>query len=256
VRPEPLHYLWWLISRASGVVALVLVSLSVLMGLSMAARAIPRPAWKRVVARLHEHVALAALSAVGLHGASLLGDSWLKPGLRGIVIPFALPYRPAFTGAGIIAGYLMVLIGPSFYVRRRIGAGRWRKVHRVGAAIWALSVAHTLGAGSDASALWLRAVVLAPVAPLAYLLVLRAVRSASGSGQRRPALAPATGAALATHRRPRHDQHGAARVPDQRLPHAARHQPRDRTPATGAQHDQVERLGQRAHLVPGIADGG
>ena len=176
MRPEPLHYLWWLISRASGVVALALVSLSVLMGLAMAARAIPRPGWKRTVARLHEHVALTALAAVGLHGVSLLGDTWLKPGLRGIAIPFALHYRPGFTGAGIIAGYLMVLVGPSFYVRRRIGAGRWRKLHRVSAAIWLLSVVHTLGAGSDATAPWLRAMVLAPVAPIAYLLVLRLAR--------------------------------------------------------------------------------
>jgi sulfoxide reductase heme-binding subunit YedZ len=185
VRAEPLHYLWWLISRASGVVALALVSLSVLMGLSMAARAIPRPGWKRTVARLHEHVALTALAAVGLHGVSLLGDTWLKPGLRGIAIPFALHYRPGFTGAGIIAGYLMLLVGPSFYMRRRIGAGRWRKLHRVSAAIWMLSVVHTLGAGSDATQLWLRAVVLAPVAPTAYLLVLRLARERPA--RRRPA---------------------------------------------------------------------
>jgi methionine sulfoxide reductase heme-binding subunit len=190
VRPEPLHYLWWLISRASGVVALTLVSLSVLMGLSMAARAIPRPGWKRTVARLHEHVALAALAAVGLHGVSLLGDAWLKPGLRGISIPFALSYRPGFTGAGIIAGYLMMLVGPSFYLRRRIGAGRWRKLHRVSAAIWILAVAHTLGAGSDATSLWLRAVVLAPVAPIAYLLVLRLARERPAAARRSAPRAP------------------------------------------------------------------
>lgn len=187
MRPEPLHYLWWLISRASGVLALALVSLSVLMGLAMAARAIPRPGWKRTVARLHEHVALTALAAVALHGVSLLGDTWLKPGVRGITIPFALHYRPGFTGAGIIAGYLMMLVGPSFYLRRRLGAARWRKLHRVSAAIWMLSVLHTLGAGSDATALWLRAVVLAPVAPIAYLLVLRLARERPAS--RRPASA-------------------------------------------------------------------
>jgi methionine sulfoxide reductase heme-binding subunit len=197
VRPEPLHYLWWLISRASGVLALALVSLSVLMGLSMAARAIPRPSWKRSVARLHEHVALVALAAVGVHGLALLGDRWLKPGLREIAIPFALHYRPGFTGAGIIAGYLIVLVGPSFYLRRRIGPGRWRKLHRVSAAIWVLSVVHTLGAGSDASRLWLRAVVLAPVAPIAYLLVLRLARERPA--MRRPA---ATHARRGAHRPP------------------------------------------------------
>jgi methionine sulfoxide reductase heme-binding subunit len=185
VRPEPLHYVWWLISRASGVVALVLVSLSVLMGLSMAARAIARPGYKRTVARLHENVALAALAAVALHGFSLLGDGWLHPGLRGIAIPFAMSYRPPFTAAGILAGYLLVLIGPSFYLRRRIGAGRWRKLHRFSAAAWALAVVHTMGSGSDASAVWLRAVVLAPVAPVAYLLVLRVAQASARPRSRR-----------------------------------------------------------------------
>lgn len=183
MKSDPLHYLWWLISRASAVVALVLVSLSVLMGLSMAARAIRRPGRKRTVARLHEHVALAALAAIGLHGVSLLGDGWLRPGLRGVAIPFATSYRPPFTGAGIVAGYLLVLIGPSFYLRRRIGAGRWRKLHRLGTVVWALSVAHTLGAGSDATTLWLRAVVLAPLAPIAYLIVLRVARERPARAQ-------------------------------------------------------------------------
>jgi sulfoxide reductase heme-binding subunit YedZ len=191
VKSDPLHYLWWLISRASGVVALVLVSLSVVMGLSMAARAIRRPARKRAVARLHEHVALTALAAIGLHGLSLLGDGWLRPGLRGIAIPFATSYRPPFTASGIVAGYLLVLVGPSFYLRRRLGAGRWRKLHRFSAVVWALSVAHTLGAGSDARAIWLRAVVLAPVAPIAYLLVLRVAR---GSQRREPTTPRSTAA--------------------------------------------------------------
>lgn len=124
-RTEPLNVIWWLVSRASGIVALVLISATVLLGLAMAARAVRRPAIKRVSARLHEHLALAAIAAIGLHGAALLGDHWLKPGWRGITIPFALSYRPAFTGIGIIAGYLAVLPGPSFCLRRRLGTRRW-----------------------------------------------------------------------------------------------------------------------------------
>lgn len=190
---HPLHYIWWLASRASGVVALVLITLSVLMGLAMASRTLSPPSIKRTVARLHEHVALSGLGAVAIHGLTLLGDRWLRPGLRGIAIPFAMSYRPAFTGLGVIAGYLAVLVGPSFYVRRRLGAGRWRKLHRVSAAIWMLSAIHTLGAGSDSSKLWLRVIVLAPTVPLAYLLVLRLLRGRSQRGGR--GCASATGAA-------------------------------------------------------------
>jgi sulfoxide reductase heme-binding subunit YedZ len=170
---QPLQDLWWLVSRASGIVALALISLSVLVGLAMAAKVLRRPSLKRYGARLHEHLALTALTAIAIHGLSLLGDHWLKPGWRGITIPFLLSYRPGFTGAGIIAGYLALLLGPSFHLRRRIGARRWRKLHRATVIVWLLSVIHALGAGSDGGNPWLRAVALAPLAPIVYLLVVR-----------------------------------------------------------------------------------
>jgi methionine sulfoxide reductase heme-binding subunit len=64
------------------------------------------------------------------------------------VRPFALSYRPAFTGIGIIARYLAVLLGASFYLRRRLGTRRWRSLHRLTVVIWVLSAGHALGAGS------------------------------------------------------------------------------------------------------------
>lgn len=174
----PLTYIWWLISDAAGIVALVLVSASVSLGLAMAARAIHGPALRRIAMRLHEQLALAALVSIAVHGLALLGDHWLKPGLAGIAVPFALHYRPGFTGLGIIAGYLAALLGPSFYLRRRIGARRWRRLHRATVLVWALSVVHALGGGTDAARLWLRLVVLAPLVPIVYLLVVRALDSA------------------------------------------------------------------------------
>ena len=173
---EPLNYVWWLAGRASGVVALVLISLSVVMGLAMAAKAIRRPGLKRAVAKLHEHVALTALGAIAIHGLTLLEDPWLKPGWRGIAVPFAITYRPVFTGLGIIAAYAAVLLGPSFYLRRHIGVRRWRKLHTLLVLAWLLAGVHTLGAGSDGRKLWLEAVVAAPVVPIVYLLVLRILK--------------------------------------------------------------------------------
>ena len=179
----PLHYLPWLISRASGVIALALVSLSVSLGLAMATGSLRRPGLKRKAARLHEHLALCALGAIALHGLALLGDGWLRPGLRGITVPFALHYRPIYTGLGIIAGYLAVLLGPSFYLRRRIGPARWRKLHRLTIAIWFLAAVHTVGAGSDAARPWLRLIVVTPIAPILYLFVLR-LRTQPGAAKR------------------------------------------------------------------------
>lgn len=214
---EPINYLWWLVSRASGIVALVLISLSVLMGLAMATKVLRRPGVRRAVARLHEHVALVALVAIALHGVSLLGDQWLKPGWRGITVPFALSYRPSFTGLGIIAGYLAALLGPSFYLRRRIGARRWRKLHRATIAVWALAVIHTLGAGSDRSKLWLQCIVLAPGVPVVYLVVLRLLPGEARDPRRPQRPASARSSAI--------DHSGRSHRPPapERQPIAARH---------------------------------
>ena len=187
-----LPYLWWLVSRASGILALVLISLSVLMGLAMAAKVLRAPKARRTLVTLHEHVALTALAAIGVHGVSLLGDGWLKPGLCGITVPFALSYRPQFTGLGIIAGYLALLLGPSFYLRRRIGARRWRRLHVLIPADWVLSVIHTLGSGSVGDQLWMRAIVVAPVAPMVYLLTLRLLRPAPRKARPTTSEVPAT----------------------------------------------------------------
>lgn len=184
-RPEPINYVWWLVSRASGIIGLLLITLSVLVGLAMASRVLGRPGLKRAAARLHEHVALAALVAIGVHGLALLGDHWLRPGWRGIAVPFAMSYRPPFTGVGIIGGYLALLLGPSFYLRRRIGARRWRKLHRAVAVTWLLSAVHALGAGSDGHALWLRALVIVPSVPIVYLFVRRMLRADAAAAPRR-----------------------------------------------------------------------
>jgi methionine sulfoxide reductase heme-binding subunit len=184
---QPLSVVWWLVSRASGTVALVLISLSVILGLTMAAKVLRQPASRRTAATLHEHMALVALVAIAVHGVSLLGDHWLHPGWRGIAVPFALSYRPGATGIGIIAGYLAVLLGPSFYARRRIGARRWRSLHRGIGVVWVMAAVHTLGAGTDGGRMWLRIIVLAPVAPIVYLLVVRVALTGSLPRSSRPA---------------------------------------------------------------------
>jgi sulfoxide reductase heme-binding subunit YedZ len=160
---------------------LVLICASVLMGLAMATKVIRPPRLKRACARLHEHIALIAIAAIAVHGLALLGDHWLKPGVRGIAVPFAISYRTQFTALGIIAGYLAALLGPSFYFRRRIGARRWRQLHRATVLVWILAVIHTLGAGSDGATLWLRGTVLGTGVPIVYLIALRLLQGGGGS---------------------------------------------------------------------------
>lgn len=165
------HHLFWITSRAAGGAAMLLASASVLVGLMMSSSR--RNPNRRDLRTLHEALSVTALAMVGLHGVSLLGDAFLNPGIAGILIPFAGPYRPLWTGLGILAGYGLALLGFSYYLRDRIGAVRWRRLHRLTAAFWLLAIVHTIGAGSDATEPWFLILNAVPIVPAALLLALR-----------------------------------------------------------------------------------
>jgi sulfoxide reductase heme-binding subunit YedZ len=164
---------WWIASRASGLVALVLVTISVGIGLAMAGKVMRRPGLSRKLVAIHEQTALAGLVAIAVHGITLLGDPWLNPGVAGVTVPFAMSFRTIFTGLGVVAAYLAALLGLSFYARRRIGARLWRKAHRATVLVYVLGLVHALGAGTDASAVWFRWWVVLTAPPIGGLFVYR-----------------------------------------------------------------------------------
>jgi sulfoxide reductase heme-binding subunit YedZ len=171
--PDPANYVWWLAARSAGVVAFLLIAAAVLIGLFLSANLSRRPGLKRDLVKVHQQVALAALATIAAHGVLLLGDKWLKPGLVGITVPFSLAYRPVWTGLGILAGYLAVALGPTFYLRKRIGARRWRLLHRTTVLVYVLAVMHSLGSGTDGASPWFTAIVIATAIPIIVLLALR-----------------------------------------------------------------------------------
>jgi methionine sulfoxide reductase heme-binding subunit len=171
--PDPLEYGWWLASRAAGVTAYVLFSIAVLCGLMMAGRVAKVPARKRVILQVHEHAALAGLVAMAVHGITLMGDRWLDPGPAGVLVPFVIDVKTLAVAPGIVAAYLAAALGLSFYVKRRLGAARWRKLHRYTMLAWTLGLVHAIFAGTDTATLWMRLVLLWTAVPVAVLFVVR-----------------------------------------------------------------------------------
>jgi sulfoxide reductase heme-binding subunit YedZ len=184
---------WWLASRASGLLALVLVTISVGIGLAMAGKVMRRPNLSRKLLAIHEHTAVIGIVAIAVHGITLLGDPWLNPGMKGVAVPFAMGFRPLFTGLGVVAGYLAALLGLSFYFRKRIGARHWRTAHRATVVVYLLGLVHAFGAGTDASAVWFRwwVALTAPVIGGLFVYRILSRRGARRSATRRPtSLAP------------------------------------------------------------------
>jgi ferredoxin-NADP reductase len=171
--PDPMEYGWWLASRAAGIVALLCVTVSVAVGLAMAGRVVRDPRRARGLVALHQQTALAGLVAIAVHGITLLGDRFLDPGLAGIAVPFVMRHAPLWTGLGVSAGWLAAVLGLSYWIRGRIGPGLWRRLHRATIVVYALSIAHVLGSGTDAGEPWMRLLLLATGAPVLFLFVLR-----------------------------------------------------------------------------------
>ena len=184
------QHAWWLAGRASGVVALALVTLSVGIGLTMSARLMRRPGLARRLTAVHEQAALTGLVAIAVHGLTLLGDPWLHPGLSGITVPFVSAYRPFWTGLGIVGGWLAAVLGLTFYARRWIGPRRWRRAHRPTVAVYALRCPHDRRGNRRRLAMARWAMVISAV-PIALPLPRAACCRGAGSSRRRVRYGPA-----------------------------------------------------------------
>jgi sulfoxide reductase heme-binding subunit YedZ len=179
-------YLFWITSRAAGSAALLLSSMTVCAGLLAGGRIV---AGHRAELRVaHEALSLAALAALAIHGLSLLGDGYLHPSVGDIAIPFLSGYETLWTSTGIIAFWMLLVLGLSYYARTRIGVQRWRKLHRFAALAWLLGLVHALGEGTDAGQAWFLAMIAVAVVPALALLAARLLdlRGARGTQASRP----------------------------------------------------------------------
>jgi sulfoxide reductase heme-binding subunit YedZ len=164
-------HLYWITSRAAGVSALLLSSASVGVGVTMSGRLLRgRGPGLRVA---HEALSLATLLALAVHGLALLGDGFIEMGLADVTIPFATSYKTLWVGMGVVGGWLLVLLGLSYYARARIGAQRWKRLHRWTLLAWVLGTAHALGAGTDAGVAWFAISAGVVVAPALLLVAMR-----------------------------------------------------------------------------------
>jgi sulfoxide reductase heme-binding subunit YedZ len=164
-------HLFWITSRAAGVAALVLSSVSVTVGLSMGSRLVKKRATE--ARAIHEALSLATILALVVHALSLLGDSFMHPSVADISVPFAGGYRTFWTSLGIIGGWMLILLGLSYYARGRIGPRRWRSLHRFTALAWVLGLGHSLGEGTDAGETWFLVATAIVAVPAAALLAAR-----------------------------------------------------------------------------------
>ncbi len=145
---------YWYLTRGTGLVALLLLTAGVVLGVLTSTRwASPR--WPRfVVSGLHRNVTLLGLAFVLVHVLTTILDGYTPIGLRDAVIPFLSSYRPLWLGFGAIAFDLLLAVIATSLLRARLGYRAWRIVHWLAYASWPVALVHSFGTGSDARTSW------------------------------------------------------------------------------------------------------
>jgi len=164
----------WYVDRGSGLVALMLLTGSVVLGIVSVAR-VHSPAWPRfALAQLHRNLALLALVFGVVHVFTSVIDSYVPITLADAAIPFAAAYKPFWLALGTISADLMLAVLITTALRRRIGFQTWRSIHLLSYACWGASAVHSVGIGSDArSAVWGVMIIATCVGAVAGALVQR-----------------------------------------------------------------------------------
>ena len=186
---------YWYLTRGSGAVALVLLTVSVVLGILGTLR-VSSARWPRfALDTVHRDVSLLVIVALVLHIATSVLDSFAPISLVAAVIPFSSSYRPLWLGFGALAFDLLVAVAVTSLVRRRLGYQSWRAVHWLAYVSWPIAVLHGLGTGSDTKIWWMLLLTAACVAAVATAICARVARAE----RPRPRLqAPAIALSVAT----------------------------------------------------------
>lgn len=145
----------WFASRATGVVALVLLTVVVVLGVAVNRKGRLPGLPKFAVTSLHRAVSLLSVAFLAVHIGTAIADPFVSIGIAASVIPFASHYQPFWLGLGAVSVDLMLALVITSLLRGRIGRRTWRAVHWLAYASWPVAVAHSIGSGPDMWRGWL-----------------------------------------------------------------------------------------------------
>ncbi|HTZ26287.1 MAG TPA: ferric reductase-like transmembrane domain-containing protein [Streptosporangiaceae bacterium] len=188
---------FWYATRAFGVVALVLLTATVVLGIAGTAR-FAVPGLPRVVtAGLHRNLSPLVLALVALHVLTTVADGYAPIGFASAVVPFDSAYRPLWLGLGAVAFDMLLAVAVTSLLRDRLSYRTWRGVHWLAYACWPVALWHSLGTGTDSKVPWLLTLDALCVAGVAGAVWWRLSLMAPGAG-RTGALAVCAALPLAT----------------------------------------------------------
>jgi DMSO/TMAO reductase YedYZ heme-binding membrane subunit len=142
---------WWYLTRASGIVAWLMLTASVVWGIVLSTKAFPgqrRPAW---LLDLHRWLGGLTLSFVVIHLVALVADSFVSFDLIDLTVPFASAWKPVPVGLGVVAMWLLIAVQATSLAMKRLPRRTWRWIHMSSYAVFFLTSLHAAFAGTDQS---------------------------------------------------------------------------------------------------------
>lgn len=175
---------FWYATRGAGATTTVLLTASVVLGITEERGWRPGGTSRYSIAALHRTISMLALAMLAIHIVTTILDPFPKIGIAAAFIPFGTDYRPLWMGFGAVAADLLIAITITSLVRRRLGYRVWRGVHWAAYACWPVAILHGLGTGSDVKSTWMLALTVLSVAAVALAVLARVARAATPGAAR------------------------------------------------------------------------
>lgn len=169
---------YWYLARATGAVALALLTLAVVLGILGPLRISGGRRWPRfAIDLMHRDVSLLVIVLLVLHIATSVLDGFAPIGWLDGINPFGAAYRPLWMGLGAFSFDLLLAIVVTSLLRVRLGYGSWRAVHWLAYLSWPVAVLHGLGTGTDVKTWWMLMLTFASLAAVVTAVLVRVARS-------------------------------------------------------------------------------
>ncbi len=160
--------LLWYSTRATGIISLVLLTGTVMLGIVGTARA-ASVRWPRLVtAGLHKNLALTSIALVGVHVLTTVLDPYAAISLVAAFVPFSSPYRPTWLSLGAVAFDLLLAVIVTSLLRDRLKHRSWQLVHLLVYVSWPVALWHGLGTGTDTRLAWVLGINVVCVAAVGW----------------------------------------------------------------------------------------
>jgi methionine sulfoxide reductase heme-binding subunit len=182
----------WYATRASGLVALILLTLTMVLGMTTATRARARNWPGFAQQEMHRRISMLAVVFVGIHVLTSVLDTFVNISWAAIVVPFTSSYARFWVGMGAISLDLMIAVFVTSLLRARMRPGTWRAIHWLAYLSWPVALAHTFGMGTDSHEGWVIVLGVVCVASVAAAMVWR-LRQVSRQASARTAHASVPG---------------------------------------------------------------